>query len=158
MPLLLASCYPLRSPVPDGETHPDFIPYITKYLQFKGATKLSRQIPIQFGQLPCQLRKCQVGVCSRWSNGERLIRIDERHWDNYSENERFQVLAHELGHCELDRDHVDDKSDLGYPMSIMYSYTFEPHDNQIEYYMKELFTPGKAVPLLSDMGCVEDKQ
>jgi hypothetical protein len=42
------------------------------------------------------------------------IEIDPDYWRHLSEDERYQLLAHELTHCVLLIDHIDNKNDYMY--------------------------------------------
>lgn len=131
---------------------PAFAPYVNEYLTYKGSG-LNYDIPIQFADLTGNT----VGVCTRWSSGHRQIQIDRDYWDNYlDEGEKREVIAHELGHCDLNRDHTIHQ----YPaLSIMDPYVFSLTPSSIVNYMTELFNPAPATSatvLASEYGCVED--
>jgi hypothetical protein len=132
---------------------PVFQPYIDEYIAYKDAP-LNYYIPIQF----TDLSGYTVGLCTRWSTGERQIQIDKAYWDAMTEGERIQTIAHELGHCDLNRDHLLNFKN-GTPVSIMYPYMFELYPSTILNYMKELFNPGvttMATSLASETDCVKD--
>jgi hypothetical protein len=81
----------------------------------------------------------KVGVCVRWSDGHRQIQIDQYYWENsLDEGEKQEVINHELGHCDLNRDH-DTRTANGYPISIMYPYVFSLMPSTVASYMFELF-------------------
>lgn len=131
---------------------PVFTPYVNEYLVYKGHG-LYYDIPIQFADLDGST----VGVCTRWSTGQRQIQIDKDYWDNWlDEGERREVIAHELGHCDLNREHVDHV----YPaISIMDPYVFSLTPSSITNYMTELFSPAPATiqtTLASELDCVHD--
>lgn len=64
------------------------------------------------------------GVCRRHDEGRnRSIIIDKDYWEKSNELEREFVVFHELGHCFLLRDHLDDKDEQGNCESIMASGT-----------------------------------
>lgn len=56
-----------------------------------------------------------------------------------TESQRVVLMFHELGHCDLDRDHTEEKRENGTPKSIMnkYIFSYDPVDEQ--YYFDELF-------------------
>ena len=114
---------------------PAFAPYVNEYISYKGRG-LDYDIPIQFSP---DLGGNTVGICTRWSNGYRQIQIDKDYWDNWlDEGERREVIAHELGHCDLNRDHTVHQ----YPaLSIMDPYVFSLTPSSIAGYMSELFNP-----------------
>lgn len=46
------------------------------------------------------------------------IEIDPTYWKHMSEDERFQVMAHEMTHCLLLLDHVDNRYNYMYYMMV----------------------------------------
>lgn len=131
---------------------PILAPYVNEYVAYKGRG-LNYDIPIQFAELNGNT----VGVCTRWSTGERQIQIDKEYWDNWlDEGERREVIAHELGHCDLNRDHTPHQ----YPaLSIMDPYVFSLTPSDIAHYMTELFNPAPithTITLASIHNCVHD--
>lgn len=131
---------------------PAFTIYINSYLHYKGSG-LAYDIPMQFADLNGNT----VGLCTRWSSGERQIQIDRDYWENYlDEGEKYEVIAHELGHCDLNRDHVVHASPA---TSIMDPYVFSLYSTTIANYMVELFNPSSvtsSTSLASEMDCVHD--
>ncbi len=116
--------------------NPVFQPYIAQYLSYKGSS-LSYDIPIQFADL----NGSTVGLCTRWSTGERQIEIDYDYWTySFDENDKLETIIHELGHCDLNRGHESAMVD-GAPVSLMYPYVFSLLTEDISRYMKELFDP-----------------
>jgi hypothetical protein len=43
-----------------------------------------------------------------------LIKIDSRFWRNSSEDERYEVVFHEMYHCLFLKDHVNDPKNYMY--------------------------------------------
>ena len=150
--LALSACAPVP-PINDPRTisgvDPIFQPYIDEYLSYKGAP-LNYYIPMQFSDLDGS-----VGVCKRWSSGERQIQIDKTYWEYLDEGERYEVIAHELGHCDLNRDHVSSFAN-GRPTSVMYPYLFSLTSSTIAYYMSELFNPSAATTSSSSLAVETD--
>jgi len=63
-----------------------------------------------------------AGQCSvNTDTGRRVVRIDEDYWANATALEREFVIFHELGHCFLDRTHIDTKDVQGNCESMMHS-------------------------------------
>lgn len=60
-----------------------------------------------------------IGLCA--STGVREIVIDENFWKRSSELSKELIVFHELGHCFLERNHLDEKSVDGTCFSIMRS-------------------------------------
>jgi hypothetical protein len=48
-----------------------------------------------------------VGVCRMTDQGP-VVLIDSDYWHNATSTERWALVWHELGHCELGRPHLDD--------------------------------------------------
>lgn len=155
--LLLTACnhsFPTKTdPRTISGTDPVFQKYVDYYVSIK-RSGLHTYIPIQFQDLD----GTTVGLCTRWSSGERQITIDPYYWNNaLDEGEKYEVIAHELGHCDLNRDHVEHK----YPAtSIMDPYVFSLNSSNTSYYMNELFS-FSSVTSASSMAstlesCVED--
>lgn len=93
-----------------------------------------------------------VGFCKSWvwSNGSqrvnyREIVIDTDFWNQAGDNQREQLVLHELGHCRFSREHIttlhntEDYKDV--PNSIMYPRVFghEPFYEALKpFYYDEL--------------------
>ena len=153
MYLLLSSCstHRINDPRTVHGVNPAFIPYVNSYLSYKKAS-LGYEIPIQFAKLEGDV----VGLCTRWSTGYRQIEVDEEFWKGAQDLEKFELIAHEMGHCDLNRDHVDETYEDGSPVSIMHPNVFMLYLHNINYYMYELFNPKREHrnPLKAD--CVKD--
>lgn len=155
--LLLSACGKMQSPQDPRTIHgvdTEFIPYVDLYIQSKGYG-LGYSIPIGFTDLPDDT----VGLCTRWSNGYRQIQVDRAYWDYISENEKRSLIFHELGHCDLNRNHEETVMSNYWPTSLMYPYNFGYPDGMEAYYMNELFNTDVApyAKLSSnDETCVHD--
>ena len=62
-----------------------------------------------------------IGQCAFNTEQPRRVTIDVTFWRRASDFEKEMVVFHELGHCVLDRDHVDDANPDGTCVSIMHS-------------------------------------
>jgi len=62
-----------------------------------------------------------AGQCQTYENGNKAIVIDKSYWNRVSDLKREFLVFHELGHCVLDRDHLDDTNTDGSCFSIMNS-------------------------------------
>ena len=91
--------------------NPEFVPYIGLYTYHKGRAP-DYEIHMGFANLSGD----NIGLCMRWTDGYRQILIDKEYWDNSNESLRVSLVFHELGHCDLNREHSSD------PNSIMYEY------------------------------------
>jgi hypothetical protein len=94
-----------------------------------------------------------IGKCTRWSIGERQIEIDQAYWQDptTTENEKISLIFHELGHCDLNRNHDESLRQDGYPKSLMCPYNLSFFDEESEYYYAELFgrDTSNLLPVLS---------
>lgn len=134
---------------------PVFDHYVTAYKTYKGS-ELSYDIPIQFADL----KDNTVGLCTRWSNGYRQIEIDRDYWKNVlTKGEKLNVIFHELGHCDLNRNHTTTLSSDGRPTSIMYPYVFNLYPTSVARYVIELFNNRSIMPEITlgiQSNCVND--
>ena len=116
--LLLVACGQPKAGDPrsingvDSAFNEEIKTYLDYKSEFRGISGLSYDIPIQFGELDGDT----VGLCTRWSNGYRQIVIDRSYWYSTSYQRRLSLIAHELGHCDLNLGHNPT------PNTIMYEY------------------------------------
>ena len=88
-----------------------FRPYITEYINLKqiylGTDKAYYAIDIIYGtpEFPT------VGQCYRTSDPDlsRQVIINAHFWANSNDNERLELLLHELGHCDLNFSHQEER-------------------------------------------------
>ena len=93
-----------------------------------------------------------LGVCITWTRGEEIekeIRIDETSFSEKIVSSPIAaktIIFHELGHCDLDREHEADfalgDNDRLIPYSIMFSSLWpepEVYEQYSDHYMQELF-------------------
>jgi len=62
-----------------------------------------------------------VGQCQRYDGGTRTVVIDRAYWMRSNTTQREFLVFHELGHCILGRNHLDDALQNGHCVSIMSS-------------------------------------
>lgn len=62
-----------------------------------------------------------VGRCLTYTDASKKIELDKSYWNNQSAIGKEFVIFHELGHCILDRSHLDTADALGRCISIMHS-------------------------------------
>lgn len=110
-------------------------------------------VPINFGDTE---NPNFQGVCFEYPDGTKEVIIKKSWWDAVSEDYRESLIFHELGHCSLGRDHLDDTWQNGeetHKKSMMHSIIITPnvYDKYKEGYHKELFTQD-TVTLLQDLG------
>lgn len=99
------------------------------------------------------LGKKEWAFCECDGQGAPHIFISQAHWNNLTELGRENLIFHELGHCILNRDHVDrlvEENGEMYPVSVMFPTTLsdELYEKHRDYYLRELFlgavNPGKS--------------
>lgn len=103
-------------------------------------------IPVCIGSIEIEDKESVIGVCRTWTGPTRKYReitikeewFDRNHEDEYAVR---QLIEHELGHCLLNRDHVEEVDEDFHPISIMYPYHFSGghYQDNHEYYLNELF-------------------
>lgn len=85
-----------------------------------------------------------AGQCSYISNRPNEITLDLTFWNQASNSYREYIVFHEIGHCYLNRDHLDTSLRNGACTSIMRSGTGNCQDNYNSqtraYYLDELFS------------------
>jgi len=85
-----------------------------------------------------------AGQCQTYVNGNKAVVFDEAYWNKSANLKKEFLVYHELGHCILGRDHLDDSNRKGDCKSIMNSggtscilnYTAVTR----EAFLEELFT------------------
>ncbi len=124
-------------------TDPQFIPYIQEFEYFHGSSV--SHVPIGFADLGEKI----AGVCYRTViDGKILysyIEINREYWPTISELQKINLIFHELGHCALNRDHVESDSVRICPISFMH-YQIMSTDclfNNYDLYLEEMFPNGR---------------
>jgi hypothetical protein len=91
-----------------------------------------------------------IGQCGKWSNGYRQIKVAPAYWEIAESRAKIGLILHELGHCVLNREHMNS---MHYyeglhlvgqvPTSLMYPYNFfsSLYEDLDSYYYHELFNP-----------------
>lgn len=64
-----------------------------------------------------------IGTCSWSQNHSHNITLDQNYWRTANDMQREFLVFHELGHCVLGRDHVDNSDANGNCISMMSSGT-----------------------------------
>ena len=142
---MFQSCGPMGDFVPahtknNTVTNPEFQPYINEFECYSGLS--TRNVPISFADLSGNT----AGVCHYFRVGAGPIRwgwieIDEPYWKTISEQQRINLIFHELGHCVLGRDHVLSNSVTLCPTSFMHDSVIDTYCLMHNYdlYVKEMF-------------------
>lgn len=108
---------------------------------------LIRGVDIEFDDLTLELEEISdndvIGQCKSYSDGSRMIVLEENYWNDASYDEKEFLVFHELGHCILAREHNNAQNNNGVCISIMQSGTSgcrkRYNDNNREDLLDELF-------------------
>jgi hypothetical protein len=65
-----------------------------------------------------KLKRPMVGVC-HFAPDSRIVNVDPSYWAMISEYQREALIFHELGHCVLNLEHIDQNMVDGCPASNM---------------------------------------
>lgn len=103
-----------------ANTNPIFLPFIES---FQAEFNLQVNVPIVLESIDQR----HAGVCTVYSNGYKEITINKDLWDNYSQEQKEQLVYHELGHCVLNKKHDNTLKEYC-PNSIMRSYMFSTYE------------------------------
>ena len=139
--------------LPSIDVRPDFKPFLDQYI----AEAESRGVVADFSQtgLSIQFRPMEeeesAGVCFL---GQFRIEIDRSDWNGMAPPEKEGLIFHELGHCHLDRPHLNNllpndewKSRMrGTPFTDDRPTTVNFTGRRREYYVDELFDVNTPVP------------
>lgn len=100
---LTAGC-DMPSPAAKG-VDPEFEEVLAEYQREK-AQRTGEGVRAVAAVMVPDLEGNTVGQCRRWSNGDREIFIDQEFWNFATNSLREQLFFHEMGHCDLDLEHV----------------------------------------------------
>jgi hypothetical protein len=76
----------------------------------------------QYSGMFMELEENNVAAkCQTISNGTKRVVVDQSFWNSASSLQREMVVFHELGHCVLNRAHLDDARTDGSCVSMMQS-------------------------------------
>lgn len=85
-----------------------------------------------------------AGQCQTFEGGLNAVIISPSYWETINSTQREFLIYHELGHCALDREHLDESSSNGACKSIMTSGSnvcrLNYNSRTKEDYLEELFT------------------
>lgn len=83
-----------------------------------------------------------IGLCQNSrGNGGKFVSIHKAYFQHTSVEQKYALVIHELGHCTLNREHVEGYRENGCPKSIMHPSDglFGCFFKEQDYYFKELF-------------------
>ncbi len=127
----------------------ELVPYFERFEA--EAAKRGMKVDLSSANIRGEIKEIEerhvAGRCSysRFNN-PRLVTIDESFWNRSSVLFKEFIVFHELGHCFLDRGHLETAFSNGVCVSIMRSGVGDCFDNYRqstrEGYIDELFEPG----------------
>jgi hypothetical protein len=124
--------------IPVQDIAPEFREYTARF-EVLGHLKIG-DLKAKFGTLRGNTET--VGLCVVEEDGTPpSIVIDRDYWYEAGDLQREELMFHELGHCVLNRDHLNDLNRDRCPKSLMYWQTIERdclEDHHADY-MKEMF-------------------
>lgn len=92
----------------------------------------------------------ETGVCEWAENETPRIIVNQRIWNTLSDDDRQEVIFHELGHCVLRRVHQNGEMPAyggvtNIPVSVMYPYRISGtiYRDYMDHYHGELLDSGK---------------
>lgn len=101
--------------VPNKRADTDLYPYYKDFMTFSKKKCNKIETPNQFLLTFGTLKNDQIGLCYSYAFNKREIFIDEAYWNNATEVEKRQLVYHELTHCILNKDHVNDEKNYMNP-------------------------------------------
>lgn len=101
--------------IPFSHTNKTLIPYTNKVMAIvnKYCKKDQYNNPLHEYIYFTKLKGDDIGECGYGYN-KFIIRIDSKFWLKASEDERIEVIFHEMYHCLFKKDHVDNSNNYMY--------------------------------------------
>lgn len=99
------------------------------YFDLFGAEAAERGIQVDFSTAPVSgyirviTTQQVIGQCVHQEDQPNTVIVDKLYWDTATQLEREFLVFHELGHCVLNRGHLDDADQQGFCVSMMTSGT-----------------------------------
>lgn len=156
--LFIASCTPEENSLSNINVSEDFEPYVTSFIE-EGAKRgydidfEDTGLSIVFGHTPNASASCSEIAGHDW--GSHQIIINREAWKVLNDSLKERLIFHELGHCELNRSHKNDKFNDGSWASIMRGDPLTGVDEKLpipyfgfrkSYYVDELFNETVQLP------------
>lgn len=118
MLIVLIIVFGITFGVPERNIDPELKPFVDSYIsliesQCPGKFKYNHQFNVRFGKLEYPV----IGLCFSPFD-TRNITIDPNNWQSESDSGKLALMYHELSHCILDKNHVDNKKNYLYHSSV----------------------------------------
>ena len=108
----------VKDPRRNNSTNTELGYYVGRFETSYG--KKVDDVPVNFANdLDEKLGKGVAGVCWAWTGGQREVEINSNYWSDFTDEQREQLVFHELGHCVLNKSHDDGTDGDNCPSSIM---------------------------------------
>ena len=120
--LMITACQEEETPAPSLFVETALQPYFDSFVE--EAAQRGRSIDLTALEIEGIIEEIDgnvIGQCRSNSNLPNVVAIDQSFWNSASQLRREMVIFHELGHCALQRDHLDTKTITGTCISIMQS-------------------------------------
>lgn len=149
--LLLTACDKKQAALLDAKIYPDTDQRLWPYFAKFESEAARHNMPIDLNAINIRgsIQEIPVedivGLCNNSSENSNQVLIDEGFWNRSSDVSKEMIIFHELGHCVLQRSHLDETLDNGMCKSLMRSgfgdcitlYGLGDHE---DYYLEELFS------------------
>lgn len=156
--IFISACSPEPVAVSNINVNEAFEPFVESFVK-EGAKRgyeidfSDTGLSIVFGNTPNASASC-TEIAGHDSGSHQII-VNKDAWQTLNDSLRERLIFHELGHCELNRVHRNDKFDDGSWKSIMRGDPLSDADEKLpipyfgfrrDYYINELFNDGVSLP------------
>lgn len=156
--LFLAACRSEDSKLSNINVGEAFEPYVEAFIEEgeKRGYEIDFEdtgLTIVFGNTPNASASCSEIAGSDWGSHQIIVNKDA--WASLNDSLKQRLIFHELGHCELNRTHRNDKFSDGSWVSMMRGDPLTPSEAQLpipyfgfrkDYYIDELFDEQVQAP------------
>ncbi len=161
--IFLSACRPEPTEVSNINVDEAFEPYVNSFIQ-EGAKRgydidfSDTGLSIVFGNIVNASASCTE--IAGHDSGSHQILVNKDAWHTLNDSLRERLIFHELGHCELNRVHRNDKFEDGSWKSIMRGDPLSEADEKLpipyfgfrkDYYINELFEESVSLPDWADL-------
>lgn len=116
--------------IPTKNVDPLLQPWLDKYMLILKEECPDKGLPLQVTVKFEELKEPSIGLCGKRFTGFTL-RVDSLFWLFSDDNAKFNLTAHEFGHCIMGLHHVEDPGNY-----MFFSYNVLT-DEQIEQQVRE---------------------
>jgi len=142
----LQNCQKEENVQPLIEIDQNLLPYFERFEAEAEARGISANVTAEVsGKLAViEGEETVAGQCRHFTETPNVVVVDPAYWQSATELEKEYLIFHELGHCSLQRSHLDTKNVSGNCLSIMQSgqnnCRMSYNYNTREEYLNELFS------------------